>query len=242
MENSLWTFGCSFTAEYHPIDNDPPTTYDFYKEYNGGKLPKIWAEQLSEKLSLSYKNKGEGATSNARIFYTFCDWCSKFKKEDIVMVQWTTPFRFLLANSNSNTLCDILPSCKYPENEYDMEMVEAMMVNRANPVWVTEIIHYTKIINELCKEKGVNLFYWTYNEQDIWDYMEEKWEDFTYDNIITYQHNNNQRNLLQYLGIVTKDLQTIDAETGGKVKDAHLGKIGHKAQAEYFYNYIKKQI
>ena len=136
MENSLWTFGCSFTAEYHPIDNDPPTTYDFYKQYNGGELPKVWSEQLSEKLGLKYENKGRGATSNASIFYSFCNFCDKLQEDDIVIVQWTTIYRFLLANDDLGELCDILPSCEYPDNEYDMDLITAMLVNRSNPIWI----------------------------------------------------------------------------------------------------------
>lgn len=242
MENSLWTFGCSFTAEYHPIDNDPPTTYDFYKQYNGGELPKVWPEHLSEKLGLKYENKGRGATSNASIFYSFCNFCDKLQEGDIVIVQWTTIYRFLLANDSLGELCDILPSCEYPDNEYDMDLITAMLVNRSNPIWIDELISYSKIINEICKEKKVKLFYWTYAEHEVFSYMQDNWDEFSWDNILTYKEHGRVEGLLNKMGIDTNNRHTIDNETDGEVLDAHLGKLGHEAQANYFYKIIKKQI
>ena len=43
MKNTLWTFGCSFTDEYSPINTNPPNNYDLYAELRGGSLPTIWA-------------------------------------------------------------------------------------------------------------------------------------------------------------------------------------------------------
>ena len=52
---TLWTFGCSFTAEYDPIDgiffpfeND----FDKYKKWRGGNLPSVWPTILGDKLYL----------------------------------------------------------------------------------------------------------------------------------------------------------------------------------------------
>tara|TARA_B100001939_G_scaffold188055_1_gene161985 strand:- start:195 stop:917 length:723 start_codon:yes stop_codon:yes gene_type:complete len=240
MENSLWTFGCSFTAEYHPIDNDPPTSYDLYKQWKGGKLPKIWAELLSEKLNLKYENKGKGATSNASIFYSFCDYCKTFKENDIVIIQWTSIYRFLFANPVYNHLQDMLPSEEYPA--FKKEHLEYIFVNRTNDCYIQELISYTKVIMELCKEKKVKLFFWTYNDTEYIPYIEELYSDFVKEQWITDYSFNTLPNLMIKLSIDTKDKHTILNETNNEVDDMHLGEIGHKAQAEYFYNYIKKQI
>ena len=42
--NRLWTFGCSFTAEYNPIEgvyHPFENQYDRYKKFKGGKLPLV---------------------------------------------------------------------------------------------------------------------------------------------------------------------------------------------------------
>ena len=49
----LWTFGCSFTAEYNPIDGiyaPYENNYDKYRRFRGGELPKTWPNILAEKI------------------------------------------------------------------------------------------------------------------------------------------------------------------------------------------------
>jgi hypothetical protein len=237
MENSLWSFGCSFTAEYEPIGEYPLTTYDFYKEWRGGNLPSIWPTLLSKKLNLKNKNKGSGAISNYRIFYNFCDSVSEIKKGDVVIIQWTTPYRFLYPHQSGH-LVDILPSQEYNSNEYDVNGLNLILVSRLNPSWIQELVHYTKIINEVCKEKQVNNFYWTYSELEVLEYMYNFDSKFDKTKIITTSDNN----LMSYLSKTTNNKHTIIRETNDIVKDAHLGEIGHRAQAEYFYNFIKNKI
>lgn len=237
MENSLWSFGCSFTAEYHPIDNYPPNTYDFYKEWKGGILPPVWPTILTNKLNYKNQNKGAGATSNYEIFYSFCDVVSKFKKNDIVIFQWTSPYRFLLANPDAHFLQTILPNSKY--QEFNQELIDKILVNRTNEVWIRELIYFSKIINEICKDKGVHLFYWSYHEQIIHSYMETSWDEFPHDKYIKV---NSHNRLIGYLNQVCDGKHTIDLETNGEVRDHHLGEYGHKAQADLFYDYIKQKI
>jgi len=242
MENSLWTFGCSFTEEYAPLKCDPPNSYDLYSEFKGGNLPKVWAKLLSEKLNLKYENKGKGATSNASIFYSFCDNCKNFEKNDIVIVQWTSIYRFLFANPNKNHLQDILPSEEYFDFKNDKKHLEYIFVNRTNDCYIQEIISYVKIIMELCKEKKVKLFFWTYNDTEYIPYIETLFSDFKKQQWITDYSFNTLPGLMIKLSIDTKDKHTILNETNNQINDSHLGELGHKAQAEYFYNYIKKQI
>lgn len=241
MRNTLWTFGCSFTDEYSPIQCDPPNSYDLYAELRGGSLPTIWAKQLADKLKLNYKNKGNGAISNYTIFYIFCDWCSQFKKGDVIIVQWTTIYRFLFAN-NENLLHDILPSVDYSE-EHNMKTIEDILVNRTNPIWIKELIKFTKIINELCKEKELNIFYWSYSDKEYIKYIKNNFKEFDDTTWITESKGDDKINgLLDIITEKTNNNHTIELETKGKVLDKHLGELGHNFQANYFYNYIKKQI
>ena len=46
-----------------------------------------------------------------------------------------------------------------------MKTIEDILVNRTNPIWIEELIKFTKIINELCKEKELNVFYWSYSDR-----------------------------------------------------------------------------
>ena len=49
--NRLWTFGCSFTAEYDPIDGlffPFENNYDKYRKLRGGTLPNVWVDLLAK--------------------------------------------------------------------------------------------------------------------------------------------------------------------------------------------------
>ena len=53
---TLWTFGCSFTAEYNPVgDKFVRNNYDEYKDWRGGTLPDVWPTLLGKKLNLKVK-------------------------------------------------------------------------------------------------------------------------------------------------------------------------------------------
>ena len=66
--NTLWTFGCSFTAEYPLEIPDLRTKYDDYKNWRGGNLPKSWPTLLSEMIDYDVKNFGEGGSSKSIYF------------------------------------------------------------------------------------------------------------------------------------------------------------------------------
>jgi hypothetical protein len=239
MENSLWSFGCSFTADWNPLNNTPPNNYDMYREYRGGNLPPVWPTILSQKLNLTNQNKGKGATCNYDIFYSFCNIVSDLNKGDIVVYQWQNTHRFLMANPNKNFLQTILPSQDYSD-DYDKKILENISVNRTNEVWIQELVYFTKIINEICKEKGVTIFYWTYFDDVIFTYIKKYWPEFETDLILKSPQKNEY--LFQYLKRLTNDKYTIWSETNQQIQDYHLGEIGHKKQAELFYNYIKERI
>lgn len=234
MKNNLWSFGCSFTAEYHPLDNTPPNNYDRYKEYRGGNLPPVWPTILSDKLGLENKNRGIGATSNYKIFYQFCNFCSEIEDGDVVVVGWTHPYRFILANDTH--LQDILPSVTY--NEFDNKVLDYIFVNRSNQTWFQEIYHFTQIINEMCREKGATVFYWSFHDE-ILSYVSSMYNEKN-DNQFIFGKDG--KSIMDTLRSGIEHIANISEETNGVVIDSHFGEYGHESQAEYFYNFIKNKI
>lgn len=234
MKNSLWTFGCSFTAEYHPLNNDPPNTYDEYKKFKGGILPPVWPTLLSNKLDLNNKNCGIGAISNYKIFYQFCKNCSELQKNDIVIIGWTHPYRFLLAQNDN--LQDILPSVSYPE--FDSKILDYIFVNRSNDVWIQEILRFTQIINELCLEKNVKVFYWSFHDEII-KYITGSYKNCNLNQFIFGQ---NHETLWNTISDENPNMSTIKDESNGSIIDFHFGEYGHISQSNYFYKLIKDKL
>lgn len=234
MKNNLWTFGCSFTAEYYPLNNTPPNNYDRYREFKGGTLPPVWPTLLSDRLGLQVKNKGIGAASNYTIFYQFCNFCSEIEKGDVVVIGWTHPYRFILADSTC--LLDILPSQTY--TQFDSKVLDYIFVNRSNQTWFQELYHFTQVINEICKEKSATVFYWSFHDE-ILSYVSSMYAG---KNDHQFIFGNNGHSLMDTLRRGIEDIANILEETDGLINDCHLGEHGHEAQSDYFYKFIKNKI
>ena len=46
--NTLFTFGCSYTADYNVMTNQK------YNDFKGGTLPDVWPKVLSKKLNTNF--------------------------------------------------------------------------------------------------------------------------------------------------------------------------------------------
>lgn len=238
MKNTLWTFGCSFTADWHPLGNTPPNNYDKYKIWRGGTLPKVWPTILGECIGYNVKNLGKGASSNDMIFKTLCHNVSDIKKGDIVVVGWTSMLRALFANKYTEQLQDILVAQEYPE--FDKNFLDYYFVNRSEFAWIEQVYSYIEIINELAKHKEFKVFYWT-SDKNIFEYIFENFNDIDNTQFI---FNRTLKNycLIHYTTYLNKygfKTKIID-ETKGSVEDCHNGEIGHKIQAKIIYNHLKK--
>lgn len=234
-KQTLWTFGCSFTAEYHPLNNTPPNNYDLYRDWKGGTLPAVWPTLLASKLNYNLKNLGVGASSNYHIFRNFCNNVSDIQENDLVIIGWTSLLRFVLVNKDTLQLQDILPSNKY--TEFDDTILEYIFVNRENDKWNDEILSFMKIINEVCRYKKINIFYWTSD-----DFMLEYWKSnnlYQDTKIIKTKINKTLIDLDYFDNNINC---TIEKETDGIVVDYHMGEYGHKKQAKVIHNYIKEFI
>ena len=111
--SKLWTFGCSFTAEYDPIDGiHPPyeNNYDKYRTFKGGELPKTWPNILAEKIGYEIMNCALGGASNYHIFNQFINVCELIQKDDILIFGWTQLGRFIAVNTSQNLISQVLPN------------------------------------------------------------------------------------------------------------------------------------
>ena len=236
MKNTLWTFGCSFTAQWHPLDNTPPNNYDRYREWRGGNLPKVWPSLLSKNLSLNLENKGEGATGNSTIFRAFCNNSHLIQPGDIVIVGWTQILRYNLSNDNQTHLQDILPNQTYEDHPQDV--LDYITVNRSKKPWYLEVISYIKIIINYCNLLGAKVFFWT-SDGEMYSAFEELYLDIDKIKFIDWEYGNifpmiRQRNESSQYKI------TITEETNNDVQDAHLGEMGHKLQCDIIFKYLLK--
>jgi hypothetical protein len=235
MKNTLWTFGCSFTAEYHPVGDYYRSNYDDYKEWRGGNLPPVWPTILSEKLKMNLVNKGKGATGNSTIFRNFCNSTDDIKKGDVVIIGWSRMLRYNLAAPDGTWMMDILPSMQYSEHPKDI--LDYITVNRSLEPWMYDIVSYIKIATNYCKLIGADLFFWTsddtmykilyklYPELDT-----NKFIDWDSESLIGYIHTKSNEN----------SKFVIKHETNGEVDDQHMGEIGHRYQSDIIFKHLIK--
>lgn len=225
--NTLWTFGCSYSADYHPLysGDEQLSNYGKYKEWRGGNLPKTWPELLSEKLNLNLQNKAEGGSSNYRIFTQFTDVVDEIKEGDIVIFGWTSVVRFIIADEIIEKFRNVLPS-NLDNPVYDLsisrEALSEILINRTNKVWDKEVSGWIKLINLYLGKDKVKVFHWRSTDSSIFDGMDGNFID----------------NELMFHIQSTTLYSTIKDETNNEVDDGHFGEYGQKAQSDYFYQFI----
>lgn len=242
--NRLWTFGCSFTAEYNPIDGiffPFKNQYDYYRDYRGGTLPKVWPELLGEKINYQTVNCAVGGSSNNSVYEQFINVSDLIKKEDILVFGWTSMTRFPMVNLNENIMINLLPNAtNYSDVGFSKTTMEEILVNRTHRLWVNELLNWIKLINLYCKERGVEVYHWT-SDDSIFNqhsgFIDERF-------IVIDDKESIKTNLLGYLNLPKHFGGVLRAriveETNGEIIDDHMGEFGHINQCEYFYNHIKK--
>ena len=238
MKN-LWTFGCSFTGEYYPVDlENMRTNYDDYKDWRGGNLPPVWPTNLANKLGFKCNNLGRGAMSNSSIFNTFCKVSHKISKGDVVIIGWTSMLRSVLVKPDTNELIDILINQEY--GEFDKNYLDYYFVNRSLTGWIDEIIGYVNLISEYVKTREANIYFWT-SDHTILDYIKKNYDRYNDNDFLYWRGSNENLDLMHYVcsaGLESGILPTIQHETNHEVNDCHLGEYGHQFMADFIYNEI----
>jgi hypothetical protein len=237
-KKTLWVFGCSFTAEYHPVDQpNMKSNYDDYKRWRGGNLPKVWPTVLGELMDYDVINCGEGGAANQTIFWKFIEVHKNFQKGDLVIIGWTSLLRFVAYNERDKNMNNILPSFINTNGTHifsDQTLIE-IFNNRSNPEWNKELWNWVSLINSFCNLKGVNIFHWN---SDILFFLEKFINKDELSTFITTPDGN--FNVFEFSRRLYSDgKHTMEHETSGEVMDLHSGEFGHLSQGRYFYEFIK---
>ena len=238
----LWTFGCSFTADFYPVGYEHiPSTYDDYKNFKGGTLPDVWPTILGKKLNYDVRNCAIGGSSNYNILKQFINVIDNINDGDILIFGWTQLVRFCAVNELEYRMIEMLPRQSYDVNVgYSKTTVDEILVNRSHPLWAEEIHNWIKFINDYCKLKNVEVFHWN-SDTFIFD-MDSKFIDDKKYILPPKENHLKTTSMIHYFSFSLGSPLTIKQETENKVNDLHLGEIGHIKQAEYFYNHIIKYI
>lgn len=253
---TLFSFGCSFTEEFKEIQKfiTPNTRIDYINQCFNGEAPESYPTILAKKLGFNVKNyAGVGGyfnpinntyegNCNQSIINNISHYCHEFKKDDIVIIEWTYVERFKWANELGKAMVTITPNflpetniADYP-NFINNQTAEDIFINRMNTLWIDELFFQQKLITQLIQNVKANVFFWTMDN-----------------NLINHKRKEIQENTNYLLSDILKDddyikifnnngAKTIIEETDGKIKDWHYGVSGHKVQAELFHDYIVKYI
>jgi hypothetical protein len=233
--SKLYTFGCSFTQGFHLDDFSNGTNLMIsYRDWRGGVLPKIWPEIVAEKLGLELDNHGWPGSSCYKIFDRFCKQCHKLTKGDVVIFEWTRIHRFrLFEDGYFPTILPIFnPNIDNGTQPISKKAIIEFQVNRTEEPWIQELYSYQKIIIEICKSIGCELYFWSADNDVI------NRESLEYKKSIKSLVTESNEDLTQYLRW-NYDAHTIYEDSKGVVDDQqHYGEKGHKVMGEMFYNDI----
>lgn len=229
---TLYTFGCSYTEGFKMVHDN----YKKYFEFLDNRVPKSWPNILSEKLDCYLKNYGEGASGNQQIFCEICKKSDEFKRNDIVIVQWSFIERYRIADNNGGWLKKGPGSQIESNNELNNDCHESIVINRTQKQYIEEIYDYEKIIDRLSKEVGFEIYYWTIINDLIYNLPKNKLNQKKYllHDYIIDQHDNIFSVVLKNGG------KWISDETNNQINDQHMGESSHKIQADLFYKHIMK--
>jgi hypothetical protein len=249
--NNLWTFGCSFTAEYDTIDGQfhPfKNNYDRYRDFRGGELPDIWPTILAKKINYNLVNCALGGSSNYRILMQFSDVCDKIKKDDILIFGWTQKTRFLAANFSQDIFNDVLPiGASYPDLQFSQKTIDEILVNRTHNLWSIEVMKWIRMINTFVKSVGAEVYHWTSDDTifTIENNIVKNNESFIIVDDSEFLQSELSKDKHSVMWFLTHpknyggiQMGKIIDETKGLVEDGHMGEYGHKVQANYFYKHI----
>jgi len=197
--NNLFVFGDSFSLK----------NYESYGDYINfkGYIPKMYHEQIAEKLNLKLDISAYQGCDNYTIFEYFIEKIDKIKKDDYVIFNWTDISRFRLVQ-NDGTWIVIYPyMIDYTDfngmlDDIDKKAMNQICLNRNNDLFINEINSYIKLINTHLKNNKVIHWSWI-----------------------------NYKNKMK-LSLPYEKLETIFEETGGVINDNHYSENGNYLLSE----------
>lgn len=253
---SIYCFGDSYTEGYKK-----DLLFNCYAEYRKSlgvdgpmEMPPIWSEILGEKLGVQSFNYGKGGASNHETLLRFSEHSSKFKKDDIVIINWTYIQRVLWVlapesrDDDGNHLTSITP---YQGEHYDPHKIyqncyDTITDNRTHFSWTYEVLRYQQLIDSFAKSVGFRIYYW-FTDDILFKNISKLEKNFNKDKYIIHD-------LIEKYDSIHCDYffccipfnifreygaKTIFQDSNGFSEDhMHLGGTGHKVQAEIFYSYL----
>ena len=225
--NRLFTFGCSYTADF---DINMIKGYQEYKKYRGGTFPKSWPTLLGEKLNMEVRNYGIGGVGNQSIFDQFCIHSDEIEENDIVIIGWSFVHRYRWARTEGNCwhYFGAGPINEKIETFQDNQTHDNIIQNRMNDLYSDEVFNYIKLIDVLSKAKDFKTYYW-FSDERLIDKLNI--DTPNKDRFILYKKEM-LRTVYQNGG------KNIQQETNGVVSDNHLGELGHIVQSNLIYNHL----
>jgi hypothetical protein len=229
-DNTLFTFGCSYTQDYNDI-NSPIKNYLDYFKHRVGNFPLSWSTILAEKLDLNVSNYGIGAAGNDVIFNKICKHITEIKKGDVVIIGWSFIHRYKWGVDGSDKWQN-LGSGPLNDNKFILKSThEEIVLNRLNPLYLQEIYDRINFIDHISNMVGFSVYYWSSEPNFIYDKPYKLRDDKKF--LLTDKIHDS---IFQI--IFKNGGETINEETNGMVNDIHLGERGHQIQAELFYDHI----
>jgi hypothetical protein len=220
----LWIFGDSFSQKFSDFDQKLYDPIDYRVRYHiwKGYSPKCYGEIISDKLECDLEILASAGNSNDEIFHSFIEVMDQIQYGDIVIINWTYPNRFRIAdNNNKFEKIMIQAGCKSPNRFVSEKSLEEIGVNRnSSSIYYKEVSNYTKIIKKVCGEDIFSIF-WYFSNMDI----QRKYDE----NIISFFEN----------VIPLHEYETLTIETLGVMEDGHYSEDGHKDLANDLYKIIE---
>jgi hypothetical protein len=241
--SKLWTFGCSFTAEYDftsylkPGQSEENENNNIrYRNLRGGEVTDVWPTIVARELGLEKENVGYPGFSNYRIFNRFVANCHRIQKDDVVIVEWSRKERFDIVNKNMgrhHQWVSVIPSEAHSHIQYDIKVMQQILVNRTNMIWCDEIYSFMKLIKELSLAKQFELYFWSADKHII--NKEDKEFKLKFKCLVP-EADTDMTKFLRIYGAKSFHEETLRELPD----DEHYGEVGHKVMAEYFLRDINR--
>lgn len=239
----LWTFGCSFTAEYdftsylkEGESEENENNFIRYRNLRGGDINEVWPTIVAKELGLEKENLGYSGFSNYRIFNRFVANCHRIQKEDVVIIEWSRKERFDIINKNMGRFdqwVSVIPSQAHTHIQYDLKVMQQILVNRTNMIWCEEIYSFMKLVRELSISKEFELYFWSADKYII--NKEDKDFKLKFKCLVPESDTDLTRFLRNY------GAKSIHEETLRELPDdEHYGEVGHNVMSEYFLRDINR--
>ena len=233
----LWTFGCSFTAEYTYVsylrDGDTDMSRENneirYRDFKGYEID-VWPTIVAKELGLEKMNLGYPGFSNYRIFNRFAANSHRIEKDDVVIIEWSRMERFDIiskANERHDVIVSVIPSEALRHKEYTKEAMEEILVNRTHLSWCDEVYSYMKLIKEISKSKEFELYFWSADNRII---NKESKEFKHHYKVLVPEADDDLTKYIRKYGA-----KSIKEETNYLLPDdEHYGEVGHMVMAKSF--------